>query len=257
MSKAAGMFTKAAGKDCCVPCDEGFVVCAAFANTKRQSITASQVDWYLDIVRNNDLHVNFSNIPKLKASVLEEYFNSKDESPSPLGMHLVRYNAVLSAKIEMKPLYSNEEVLRYRDCMACDCMTFHQTAWVCKHVLIARYKLFLVDCEDGYNLMTAGSNIRVVNRPGRPTKSVNCLKNTTVQDEKYWYNAVVQKPERLLGFRVVRKAKVNDVLVQYSGRVCGLCPKTNSKHEYTYHVEMDNGVNEFWTTSEIWKGKLE
>ena len=137
-------------------------------------------------------------------------------------------------------------------------MVFHQTTWICEHVLLARYHLFKGNKHTGYNLVTTSSNVTPVNRPGWPAKHVNCLQNTSCRDEQYRLDVVTQNPRRLLGVHVIKKKKVNDVLTYYYGKVIGLCPNAqNVKSEYTYHVKMDDGSDELWTTSEIWKNLVD
>ena len=66
----------------------------------------------------------------------------------------------------------------------------------------------------------------------------------------------MKKPSRLIGTRVVKKQVVDEVTVHYHGKVVGICPNANSKTDFTYHVQMDQGTNEWWSTTKIWNNQL-
>ena len=144
----------------------------------------------MNIVSENDSSVAFSSVPKLRASVSELFFIAKEEMRSPLGMHLVKYNKEFSSTLPLQPNYTLEEVLMHRQCLQCDCTTYHETTWICKHALVVRYHLYLFDPSQGINLLFAGSNLKSIGKAGRPQKKVDCLQNTSRDDEKYIFKSI-------------------------------------------------------------------
>ena len=172
-------------------------------------------------------------------------------------MHLVKWDWLFLLSLPVKPEFTVEEAEQHSKCMSCDCFTYHQTTWVCEHVLLARYRLHISDNQQGYSLMAAGSNLKPVNGVGRPTKKVDCLQNTSKRDEQNLLKAIMKKPSRLLGVRVVHKLVIDNLLVHYHGKVLGICPTTQAKNDFTYHVKMDDDTNEWWSVAEIMKNRLD
>ena len=108
-----------------------------YPNTVRRSFSMAQVEKFLEIVRDNDVSLTFSSVPKLRSSVSEGYFNFKKEMTSPFGMHLVTHDATVSSTLALKTTYTTEEASLHRRCMRCDCMNFHETTWICEHAILS------------------------------------------------------------------------------------------------------------------------
>ena len=231
---------------------EGFVVCALSSHSIRGSITDNQLIAYLKIVRDNNFKPTFSTVKKLVQSV-EPGFSSYSQMKSPLGMHMVTYNESCLSKLELKPFYTQEEVQHHRSCMSCDCETFHETAWICEHTLAARYRLYVQNNDDGYDLNQAGSTLRENNKPGRKAKSVSCLQNKNKRDEEYQLKVIHNDPRRATGLAIQKVEVHKGKTVSLSGKVGSVCPKCGQQGKQLWRIAFDNGTSNFWTLETIWR----
>ena len=243
-------------KECVLPCQEGFLVCGLVAPNKKIGITQSKADCYLNVIRDNEATVNFSSISKLRASIHDPAFNFKDEMICPFGMHLVRYDSSVSSFIPLKPNYTVDETNTHRRCMTCDCIRFHESTWICEHVLLARYSLFVANNSKGFNLIVAGSDLKGRGKAGRPKKSIHCLQNDNNRDEKNILKAIHREPYRLIGEQVVYKSIVLDKLFHLDGKVSGVNINNQRNADVEYLIKFSDGSEDVWPLAKVWKNRL-